>query len=108
MTLREKNVQEQFVKYLRTKFSDDLDAMNQAFGLDYWSNRINAWEDFPDVRGTINGSLGAEFQKFQRTLVDDYLQWQADIVKEYAREDQFITITSILTGGDIPTEYSRW
>lgn len=86
-----KNVQEQFVKYLRTKFNDDLDAMNQAFGLDYWSNRINAWEDFPDVRGTINGSLGAEFQKFQRTLVDDYLQWQADIVKEYAREDQFIT-----------------
>ena len=86
-----KNVQEQFIKYLRTKFNDDLDAMNQAFGLDYWSNRINAWEDFPDVRGTINGSLGAEFQKFQRTLVDDYLQWQADIVKEYAREDQFIT-----------------
>ena len=88
-----KNVQEQFVKYLRTKFNDDLDAMNQAFGLDYWSNRINAWEDFPDVRGTINGSLGAEFQKFQRPLVDDYLQWQADIVKEYAREDQFITHT---------------
>lgn len=82
--------------------------MNQAFGLDYWSNRINAWEDFPDVRGTINGSLGAEFQKFQRTLVDDYLQWQADIVKEYAREDQFTPITSILTGEDIPTEYSRW
>ena len=44
-------MQEQFVKYLRTKFNDDLDAMNQAFGLDYWSNRINAWEDFPDVRG---------------------------------------------------------
>lgn len=35
--------------------------MNQEFGLDYWSNRINAWEDFPDIRGTINGSLGAEF-----------------------------------------------
>lgn len=27
--------------------------------MDYWSNRINAWEDFPDVRGIINGSLGA-------------------------------------------------
>ncbi len=85
------NVQEQFVKYLREKFDDDLEAMNEAFGLDYWSNRINAWEDFPDVRGTINGSLGAEFEKFQRTLVDGFLQWQADIVKEYARPDQFIT-----------------
>ena len=86
-----KNVQEKFVKYLRKKFNNDLDAMNYEFGLDYWSNRINAWEDFPDVRGTINGSLGAEFEKFQRTLVDEFLSWQADIVNEYRREDQFIT-----------------
>ncbi len=86
-----KNVQEKFVKYLREKFHNDLDAMNQEFGLDYWSNRINAWEDFPDVRGTINGSLGAEFEKFQRSLVDEFLRWQAEIVNEYRREDQFIT-----------------
>ena len=86
-----KNVQEQFVKYIREKFHDDLDALNYEFGLDYWSNRINAWEDFPDVRGTINGSLGAEFEKFQRTLVDKFLGWQADIVNEYRREDQLVT-----------------
>lgn len=86
-----KNVQEKFVKYLRKKFNNDLNAMNQEFGLDYWSNRINAWEDFPDIRGTINGSLGAEFEKFQRTLVDEFLSWQAGIVNEYRRSDQFIT-----------------
>lgn len=86
-----RNVQERFVKYLRKKFHNDLDAMNHEFGLDYWSNRINAWEDFPDVRGTINGSLGAEFEKFQRSLVAEFLNWQADIVNEYRREDQFIT-----------------
>lgn len=86
-----KNVQLAFVKYLREKFHDDLDAMNYEFGLDYWSNRIDACEDFPDVRGTINGSLGAEFEKFQRALVDRFLSWQAGIVSEYKREDQFIT-----------------
>lgn len=86
-----KNVQLQFVKHLRSVFHDDLDALNHAFGLDYWSNRINAWEDFPDVRNTINGSLGAEFEKFQRSLVSDFLHWQAAIVNEYRREDQFIT-----------------
>ena len=86
-----KNVQEKFIKYLRNKFHDDLDALNAEFGLDYWSNRINAWEDFPDVRGTINGSLGAEFEKFQRLQVEEFLGWQASIVNEYRREDQFIT-----------------
>lgn len=37
------------------------------------------------------GSLGAEFEKFQRTLVDKFLSWQADIVNEYRREEQFVT-----------------
>lgn len=86
-----RNVQQQFVKYLREKFDDDLDAMNLEFGLDYWSNRLNAWEDYVDVRAACNGSLGAEFEKFQRSLVTEFLQWQADIVNEYRREDQFIT-----------------
>lgn len=85
------NVQQQFVKFLRRKFGDNLDAMNAEFGLDYWSNRINAWEDFPDVRGTINGSLGAEFEKFQRSLVTDFLAWQAGIVEEYRQPHQFVT-----------------
>lgn len=83
--------QAKFISYVRKLFRDDLDALNQAWGLDYWSNRINSWEDFPDVRGTINASLGAEYQKFQRKLVSDFLAWQCSIVSEYTRPDQFIT-----------------
>lgn len=83
--------QKQFVTYIRGLFHDDLDLLNHAWGLDYWSNRINSWEDFPDVRGTINASLGAAYQKFQRKLVTDFLAWQRDIVASYARPDQFIT-----------------
>lgn len=83
-------VQQMFVEYLKETYSD-INEFNHEFGLDYWSNRINRWEDFPDVRGTINQSLAAEFQKFQRSLVTDFLSWQADIVREYARSDQFIT-----------------
>ena len=85
------NVQHAFVQYLKEKFHGDLDAMNAVYGLDYWSNRINAWEDFPDVRGTINASLGAEFERFQRKITADYLMWQRNIVKPYLRSDQFIT-----------------
>lgn len=83
--------QKKFAAYVRELFHGDLERLNEAWGLDYWSNRINAWEDFPDVRGTINGSLGAEYQKFQRKLVSDFLAWQSAIVAEYARPEQFIT-----------------
>ena len=83
--------QKAFVTYIRDLFHDDLDLLNRAWGLDYWSNRINSWEDFPDVRGTINASLGAAYQKFQRKLVTDFLVWQRDIVASYARPEQFVT-----------------
>lgn len=65
--------------------------MNREFGFNYWSNAIHSWEDFPDVRGTINGSLAGEYEKFQRELVTKFLAWQSDLVREYKRKDQFIT-----------------
>ena len=83
-------VQAMFVDYLKENFPD-INDFNHEFGLDYWSNRVNDWNDFPDVRGTINQSLVAEFCKFQRSLVTKFLSWQADIVREYKRDDQFIT-----------------
>ena len=85
------NVQQGFIKYIKDKYHGDLDRFNHDFGLDYWSNRINAWEDFPSIIGTINGSLAGAFSHYQRLLVTDYLQWQLNIVREYLHDDQFIT-----------------
>lgn len=85
------DVQKRFVKHLRSLFDDDLTALNAAYGLTYWSNRIDSWEDFPDVSRTINGSLGAEFDRFRREIVTEFLAWQADLVHVLARADQFVT-----------------
>ncbi|WP_442591760.1 beta-galactosidase [Pedobacter sp. AW31-3R] len=84
------NVQAQFVAYMKKRYPS-LDSLNKIFGLDYWSNRINSWEDFPSVNGSINASLTAEFGKFQRSLVTNFLGWQAKIVREYKKPNQFIT-----------------
>jgi beta-galactosidase len=84
------HVQRLFKEYLQDKFTT-VEALNKAFGFAYWSNSIGSWEDLPDVRGTINASYACEYEKFQRLLVTKYLAWQASIVKEYKREDQFVT-----------------
>lgn len=83
-------VQEMFLAYLKEKFVT-TENLNRRFHLSYWSNSISRWEDFPDMEGCIHGGLFAEFDKFRRTLAAEYLSWQADIVREYKREDQFIT-----------------
>ena len=84
------NVQTQFVQYMKDKFKT-TDAINKAFGLDYWSNRINSWEEFPSMVGTINAGLKSEFAKFSRGLVTNFLSWQAGIVREYSKKGQFVT-----------------
>jgi beta-galactosidase len=58
------NVQAAFVKWMRQRYPD-LAAMNKEFGLDYWSNRVNDWADFPSVNGSINASVSAAFAEFQ-------------------------------------------
>ena len=79
-----------FKDWLKDRFCT-VENLNREMGLAYWSNSISDWDDLPDVRGTINGSLGAEYQAFQRHLVTEFLLWQRAIVDEYKRPDQFVT-----------------
>ncbi|OPJ63375.1 beta-galactosidase [Clostridium oryzae] len=87
---RGENVQIAFQKYMKAKYKT-VENLNRSFGLNYWSNAINSWEDFPNVDATINASLSCEFSKFQRKLVTDFLAWQVSIINEYKRNDQFVT-----------------
>jgi beta-galactosidase len=82
-------MQEGFVRSLG-KYPD-LRQLNHDFGLDYWSNRIDRWQDFPPVENTINASLACAFSRYQRQQVTEYLAWQAEIVREYAQPHQFVT-----------------
>ena len=82
--------QKLFIDKMKKKYPD-INEFNKEFGLDYWSNKIDSWEDFPDIRGTINGSLSAAYKRFLRDEITDYLSWQASIIREYKREEQFIT-----------------
>lgn len=83
-------VQAGFVEAMKRKFPS-LDALNKAWGLDYWSNRINRWEDFPSANATINASMKNAFQEYQRELVTEFLAWQAGLVRARARPGQFVT-----------------
>ncbi len=79
-----------FRDWLRDRFGT-AEALNREMGLAYWSNSLGIWDDLPDVRGTINASLGAEYQAFQRHLVTEFLLWQRAILDQYRRPDQFVT-----------------
>jgi len=84
------NVLKGFTAYLRKRFGT-VEAMNRAFGLHYWSNSLDSWENLPDPTGSINISYRGEFEKYRRGLVTDFLRWEAGIVSEYLQDGQFLT-----------------
>lgn len=85
------DMQSLFVESLRQRFDGDLDALNEEFGLNYWSNRISSWRDFPDLRGCVNQSLRSAFDRFRRHQVTEFLLWQRQIIESECRPDQFLT-----------------
>jgi beta-galactosidase len=85
------SLQIKFIDAMKKKFGT-TDTLNKAWGLAYWGQKINAWDDFPKREGATSPSYKLEWDRFTRNTVTDFLAWQAKIVNEYKRPDQFITL----------------
>jgi beta-galactosidase len=84
------DVQSGFVAYLKKKFTT-VDELNKDWGLNYWGQRLNDWTEIPPQEGIINPGWKLEWERYQQWVTTDFLAWQAGIVNEYKRPDQFIT-----------------
>src|SRR5580704_2352931 len=84
------DVQEGFVNYLQHKFKT-ADELNKVWGLNYWGQRLNDWTEIPPEEGIINPAWQLEWQRYSQWLTTDFLAWQAAIVNQYKRPDQFVT-----------------
>lgn len=91
---------QEFVRRLEEKFGD-IENLNDAWGLNFWSHRLTSYAQLwaPGDRaqggGNSNPGYDLEWRRYQAALVTEFLAWQADIVREYLREDQFIIHDSV-------------
>ena len=85
-----RDVQAGFVSYLQRKFKT-VDQLNKVWLLNYWGQRLNDWSEIPPQEGIINPGWKLEWQRYQQWMTTDFLSWQAGIVNQYKRPDQFIT-----------------
>jgi len=99
-----KYTQAAFVERLKQKFKTP-EEMNKKWGLVYWGQLVDKWEDLPPRDGIVNPGYKLEWENFQHDIVTDYLTWQAKIVNEYKRPDQFIT--QDFSGG-VHTNLNQW
>ncbi len=99
------NVFKRFVSYLKNKFGT-VDYVNEIWGLAYWSQRLSSWDELWTPDGNTNTGYAIEWRRFQTSLVTEFLIWQKDIVREYARPDQFVTQNVV--GGHNRPESDRY
>jgi beta-galactosidase GanA len=83
------NVQAGFVHYLQEKFSS-VDRLNKIWGLVYWGQSLHDWSEVPPRNGILNPGWKLEWDRYQDSLATRYLAWQAALVREYLRPDQFV------------------
>jgi beta-galactosidase len=93
-----------FVDRLKQKYKTP-ETINRIWGLAYWGQLVDTWADVPPPDGILNPGYKLEWENFQHDIVTDYLAWQAHIVNEYRRPDQFIT--TCFSGG-IHTNLDQW
>jgi beta-galactosidase len=79
-----------FVRHLRERFGD-VETLNREWGLTYWSHRISGWDELWRPDGNSFPQYDLEWRRFQASLTSEMIAWQAGIVREYARTDQFVT-----------------
>lgn len=81
---------QRFVDHLRDKYGD-VETLNREWGLVYWSHRLSDWSDLWTPDGNEQPQYDVAWREFQARQVTEFIGWQADIVREYAREGQFVT-----------------
>ena len=84
------NVQASFVEYLKQKYGTN-EKLNKLWGFAYWGQLVNDWDELPPRDGILNPGYKLEWERFQQKIVTDFLAWQAAIVREYKRPEQFVT-----------------
>jgi beta-galactosidase len=85
-----RGVFQRFVDHLRHTYGS-VEELNKAWGLTYWSHRLSTWADLWTPDGNAQPQYDLAWRRFQGTLTTDFIGWQADVVREYARDDQFVT-----------------
>ncbi len=93
-----------FVERLKRKYETPA-AINRIWGLVYWGQLLDTWEDLPPRDGILNPGYKLEWENFQHDIVTEYLAWQARIVNEYKRPEQFITHDF---SGGVHTNLDQW
>ncbi|GAA3388978.1 beta-galactosidase [Cryptosporangium minutisporangium] len=88
--LHNHGVFQRFVDHLRQEYGT-VENLNRQWGLVYWSHRLSTWADLWAPDGNAQPQYELAWRAFQARQTEEFIAWQAAIVREYATAEQFVT-----------------
>ncbi|MCG5217943.1 beta-galactosidase [Streptosporangium sp. KLBMP 9127] len=85
-----------FVARLKERYGR-VEALNEAWGLTYWSHRLSSWDELWRPPGDTTPSYDLAWRRYQADLTAGFIAWQAGIVRELARPGQYVTTCLAVT-----------
>ena len=83
----------EFNEYLKEKYNNDINKLNETWGTIFWSQTYNTFEEIPLPKPTItthNPSLRMEHERFRSESIEKYAKFQVDLLKEILGKDSVI------------------
>ncbi|HMQ65932.1 MAG TPA: beta-galactosidase [Arachnia sp.] len=81
---------QRFVDELRHQYGT-VEALNKAWGLVYWSHELSTWADLWTPDNNAQPQYDLAWRRFQSRLTTEFIGWQADIVRQIAGDEKFVT-----------------
>ncbi|MGN0168181.1 MAG: beta-galactosidase [Acetatifactor sp.] len=92
-----------FRKFLQEKYGT-LEKLNRAWGTIFWNQTYTDWGEVYVPRKTNNNSVNPhevlDFYRFISDSVNRFAKMQADIIRKYAKEGDFITHNGMFSNID--------
>ncbi|MDE6964323.1 MAG: beta-galactosidase, partial [Lachnospiraceae bacterium] len=89
---------EAFRVYLRKKYGS-LEKLNEAWGAVFWNQTYTDWKEIyvprPTVSGGVNPHQTLDYFRFISDSTNEFARLQADIIRKYIKEGDFITTNGL-------------
>lgn len=88
--IHNEHVVERFRAWLAERHGD-VETLNRAWGLAYWSHRIASWDELWAPGGNTTPAYHLAWRRFQADLTAEFIAWQAGIVRGLVDDGTFLT-----------------
>lgn len=87
-----------FRVYLQKKYGS-LEKLNEAWGAVFWNQTYTDWKEIyvprPTVSGGVNPHQTLDYLRFISESTNEFARIQADIIRKYVKEGDFITTNGL-------------